>query len=391
VIENVSRVKTSIGSGFYVSEDGLLVTNYHVISAAVWDPDKYQIDLVYQDGTTKEVELLYLDVVHDLALVRAPVSESGFFSIAATPPSVGEKIYSFGNPQDLGFTIVEGNYNGPIRESRLEKLNFSGSLNPGMSGGPAINSDGEIVGVNVSTAGNQLSFLVPSRFVSDMLLKYTELEGKGAQDFRDRFTLSNKLFLKLVEEQILSDQQEKFAEILGAPLETVSLGNFRVPSRLIPSLKCWSTAKDRKEQGYEYLNHICSTTELIFVNSQQKVGNLFLFYLLLKNKGLNQFSFASTVENILKEYDDGRGGAKDKVTNYLCVRDFVETGGTNYWVNVCLRRYKKMPQLYDLSIVGASVDSSERALLTYSNVSAISYRNAKLFVRAFMEALEWSQ
>jgi len=379
VIERVSKEKASIGSGFYVSEDGLLVSNYHVIASVVSEPDKYRVDLVYKNGDVKKAELIFFDVVHDLALLKAPKSENGYFRILEGDPLNGEKIYSFGNPQNLGLTIVEGNYNGTIQESRLEKLNFSGSLNPGMSGGPSVNGVGKVLGVNVSTAGNQLSFLVPSKFVIAMLQDYS---SKGKTD--------QKSFLSIVEQQLIADQEEKFSSILDANLNTVSLGKLSVPSRLISSHKCWSKAKDKKEEGYDYLNHVCSTSERIFIDSDLNVGSLSLFYLLLKNKSLNEFSFASTVEHFFTEYKKNANGAKQQVTNYNCSKEYVTNSSSTFWINVCMRRYKKMPQLYDLNISASSVDSSDKALLAFTAISAISSKNSTRFVEKFVEALKWN-
>ena len=54
-----------------------------------------------------------------------------------------------GNPHDLGMTIIEGTYNGLIQTSRFQKILFSGSLNSGMSGGPAMDDKGRVIGVGV--------------------------------------------------------------------------------------------------------------------------------------------------------------------------------------------------------------------------------------------------
>ena len=62
----------------------------------------------------------------------------------------GERLFAMGNPLDLGFTIVEGTYNGLVDYSYNERIHFSGALNPGMSGGPTVTADGRIAGINVA-------------------------------------------------------------------------------------------------------------------------------------------------------------------------------------------------------------------------------------------------
>src|SRR4029079_1182406 len=83
----------------------------------------------------------------------------------------GERIYAMGNPLDLGFTIVEGTYNGLVDKSYDERIHFSGSINPGMSGGPVAASDGRVVGINVAKRldGEQVGFLVPAKYAAVLL------------------------------------------------------------------------------------------------------------------------------------------------------------------------------------------------------------------------------
>ena len=78
-----------------------------------------------------------------------------------------------------------------------DKILFSGALNPGMSGGPAIDGIGQVVGVNVSTAGNDISFLVPVQFLS-VLLDRTDPAGPDASiNLHER-----------IEAQLLDNQQK---------------------------------------------------------------------------------------------------------------------------------------------------------------------------------------
>jgi serine protease Do len=382
VVEESSRGKASIGSGFYISADGLIVSNYHVVSSFVLNPERFRIDLIDQSENNLNVELIYVDVVHDLALLKVEKKVESYFDDFKAVPKAGERIYSIGNPQDLGFTIVEGIYNGPVKESRLQKLNFSGSLNPGMSGGAAFNSEGKLVGVNVSTAGNQLSFLVPAAYVHEMIESY----NKGSE-------LSND-FLKLAEKQIYEDQKQKFETILATPFAKVSLKDYSVPSALLPSLKCWSDSEEKKEEQYQYLNHVCSTSELIFLSPETSVGNLYVYYLLVENKGLNPFSFSSKIQHLLSTYTSSARGNKEDFSNYKCIKNFVNPdskNGPTFWINACMRRYQKFDSLYDLTLVGAAVDSSKESLVFYSNASAVSFDNAQKLTKKFLENITWKQ
>ena len=83
--------------------------------------------------------------------------------------SKGDRVLALGHPRDLGLSIVEGTYNGQVEHVLTPRLHFTGPLNPGMSGGPAVTPAGALVGVNVATMGEELAFLVPAEFVTRLL------------------------------------------------------------------------------------------------------------------------------------------------------------------------------------------------------------------------------
>ena len=153
-IELNSGSKSSLGSGFQIDTSGLLVTNFHVVASYALEPEKYRIEYVNREGQTGALELRELDVVNDLALVQHHDPNQHFLELADTPLEQGEAVFSMGNPHDLGMTVVSGTFNGLTAHSYYDRMLFSGSINPGMSGGPALNAAGKVIGVNVATAGN---------------------------------------------------------------------------------------------------------------------------------------------------------------------------------------------------------------------------------------------
>ena len=179
--------QTSVGSGFFVSAEGHIVTNFHVVSQAALKPDYHDLVYVTADGREAPLQILQLDVLHDLALLRAgdavavaaaagavagaasgvaPAPGRSFDALAfraeARPLSQGERIYSLGNPLDVGFAVAEGTYNGVVRRGFYPQIFFGGALSAGMSGGPALDQEGRVVGINVARRvdGEQVSFLV---------------------------------------------------------------------------------------------------------------------------------------------------------------------------------------------------------------------------------------
>ena len=122
-------------------------------------------------------------MLHDLALLKAADAagrsfDALAFRAAAEPLAQGERIYSLGNPLDVGFAVTQGTYNGLVRRSFYPQIFFGGALSAGMSGGPALDEEGHVVGINVARRvdGEQVSFLVPASFAEALLAR-----GKDAK------------------------------------------------------------------------------------------------------------------------------------------------------------------------------------------------------------------
>ncbi len=84
----------------------------------------------------------------------------------------GERIYSLGNPLDVGFAVIEGTYNGLVeREASTTPSSSPARSNAGVSGGPTLDDHGQVIGINVAARrdGEQVSFLVPAMFAEDLL------------------------------------------------------------------------------------------------------------------------------------------------------------------------------------------------------------------------------
>ncbi|HYW55328.1 MAG TPA: serine protease [Polaromonas sp.] len=114
-----SNTQASLGSGFFVSKDGLIITNFHVASQLALEPERYRGVYVPVDGKEAEVELLAFDVRNDLALLRVKAPAVNMpqldFRDEAKPLARGERIYSLGNPLDIGFAVTEGTFNGLVQ------------------------------------------------------------------------------------------------------------------------------------------------------------------------------------------------------------------------------------------------------------------------------------
>ena len=144
IIDRQSQEKAAIGSGFLVAP-GMVATNFHVVSEAIHQPDKYRIEIKSESGAIGTLTIVDFDIVHDLALTEvssldpiqnfdtsAANNSQGHLNepllIAPQQPAQGADIYSLGNPFDLGHTIIPGTYNGLLEQSFYQRIHFSGSL-----------------------------------------------------------------------------------------------------------------------------------------------------------------------------------------------------------------------------------------------------------------------
>lgn len=174
------REARSLGSGFFISEDGLVVTNHHVIDRAT------QIQVVTADGRELDAELVGTDRQTDLAVLR--VKEKGKFPFVKFGSSKevrkGDWVVALGNPFGLGGTATAGILSADGRElgagsPYTDFIQIDAPINRGNSGGPTFDLQGNVIGVNsqiLSPTGGSvgIGFAIPAELakeVTDTLIK----------------------------------------------------------------------------------------------------------------------------------------------------------------------------------------------------------------------------
>ncbi len=382
--------QSSLGSGFLVSADGYAVTNYHVVSRFALDPKTYRLEYLAPDGAKGPLQLLAIDVAHDLAVVKMEKGDLPFFqfdarALGARLPK-GERIYAMGNPLDLGFTIVEGTYNGLVDKSYDERIHFSGAINPGMSGGPVTAADGRIVGVNVAKRvdGEQVGFLVPARFAAALV----ERARKGPA-----------LVVDKAREEVgrqLDGWQAAFYEALKTGgFRSANIGPYRGLESAAPWVTCWaSTNADQVPRPRTAVNTTrCTSATGIFVSDRILTGRVDLSYSYYQAIDLNAFQFA-------KELSQRSGGpgidprAGKRLTAQECRDDFVGSPGAKrptLRATWCMRAYREFEGLYDATLLVLTQDRNREALLAQLTMQGVSHANAVALGRRFLESIEWRQ
>ena len=182
VVEDVVRSVVSIatdvsqGSGFFVHDDGYVVTNHHVIDGAT------QLSIFTSDNQVLGASLVGVDVSKDIALLKTDSTDYEGVQVADSENvQVGSKVIAIGNPLGLSFTVTEGIVSATDRigpNGLAAYIQTDVSLNPGNSGGPLINKQGEVIGVNNFKVadGESLGFALES----DVLVEtVNEIAGRA--------------------------------------------------------------------------------------------------------------------------------------------------------------------------------------------------------------------
>ncbi len=378
ILETSSGSRAALGSGFIVSAAGEIVTNFHVISPLVNKPQQYRAEIVYSDGRTEPLKLLNFDAVRDLAIVSGNASSPVFFDLYAPSLQQGTRVFSIGIPLDLGFTIVEGTYNGLLENSQYEKIHFTGSINHGMSGGPAILDDGRVIGVNVATAGNQVSFLVPAKFVIS-LLQQTHSET-GTVPLLDKLAA-----------QLLENQKHFMAQLLTRGSDTVNLGPYLLPGKIAPYLKCWGDSDRNPDDLFVHLSHFCSSGDELYISGTHRIRFLNFSHDYLTSQELGRRRFFNLYQNYFADNDSHFHAGKEDVTKFSCQTDFVKHADLTMRTVLCIRSYKKLPGLYDAVLKVATLDKESRGVQSTVELGGVSYENALLFSRKYLEGISWKK
>jgi hypothetical protein len=386
VVDTAANNKSSTGTGFVVAASGLLATNYHVIASAIDAPDKYRVELVLPDRSFAAAQIVNVDIVNDLALLQVDPDHLDKLSITpllmASRESVkGETVYSIGFPFDLGITVIDGTYNGLAPYSISQRVHFSGSLNPGMSGGPAFNGEGEVIGINVSTAGNQMSFLVPV----ENLVKLLDTPK----------VVSINEIPALLTKQLTLNTERLVGEMLDGDWTTEPLAGARALGEITPFLRCWGNSKDTRDKSDRrpfYVTRACQTDHNIYVNRNLMTGSMEQQFYWVESDDFNTVQFYEYYQRIFAAYQPGNFGTAKDLGNWACEENFVQANNTDMERTkaiFCLRAYKKFPGLFDVLFVQGSIDRARKGFVTHFTLAGTTREMAMAFTTRFMEADVW--
>lgn len=378
VVESSSAAKSTLGSAFFVTPQGHLITNFHVISQLVHAPDRYRVEWVDSRARAHQAHIVNIDVVNDLAVLRTDTAVSAWFELHAADLQKGTRLFSLGNPHDLGLSIVEGTYNGLLEHTLYAKIHLTAPINPGMSGGPTVTSDGNVVGVNVSTAGDEVSFLVPAERVRVLL----------AASLAPEFTTPKNLLAE-AGKQISANQELYLRGMFADTTRTVRLGPFVVPTEPESFFKCWADADERKDRPYTVSYHSCSTDDYLFLSAEQSSGIVDLTHQLITTTELSRPRFYAAYQAQFQESFSFDGASSEEVTSYRCSTRNVKSATVTLRAVICLRRYRKLDGLYDAIVKTATLGPSNAGLVTTLTLAGVSARNVERLTKLLLRSVVW--
>lgn len=380
VVESSSAAKSTVGSAFFVTAQGHLITNFHVISQLVHAPARYRVEWVDGRGAAHQAHIVTLDVVNDLAVLRTDTTVGSWFDLQPLELQKGTRLFSLGNPHDLGLSIVEGTYNGLLEHTLYAKIHLTAPINPGMSGGPTVTDAGRVVGVNVSTAGEEVSFLVPAERVR-VLLSTALATG---------FTTPKDLLAE-AGRQIAANQEVYLRGMFSDSTRTVRLGPFVVPTEPEAFFKCWADADEQKDRPFTVSYHTCSTDDNLFLSADQSSGIVDLTHQLITSKELSRPRFYAAYQAEFQQSFSFDESSSEEVTSYRCSTRNVRSATVTLRAVICMRRYRKLAGLYDAIVKTATLGPADAGLVTTLTLSGVSAANVERLSKLLLRSIVWRQ
>ena len=364
--------QASVGSGFVVSAQGHVITNYHVISQHALEPERYRLQYQTPEGDGGDIVLLDFDARRDLALLRivakggdAKADPKGVvarmtatplaFRKADQPLAKGERIYSMGNPHDVAFAVVEGTYNGLVERS-FDPL------------------------INVSTMifAQQMSFLVPAQHAAALLARS-----------RDAAPMKGAAWPKL-REQLMAYQEELSRNFLAQPWRTLTHPRYRFPIPQEQYMRCWGSGTSADAQGLQMQRTQCRMEHALFISESLQTGYFGVTEEVYDGSKLGAVRF-STIYSASFRNERLGGPDRDRTAPY-CREDFVQQkDGPPLRAVACLRAYRKLDGLFDLTVLVTNVDAATEGALGRFDARGVSFANATQLTRHYLQGFAWTR
>ena len=279
----------------------------------------------------------------------------------------------------MGFAVVEGTYNGLVERSFYPTIFFAGSLNPGVSGGPTLDEHGEVVGVNVASRrdGEQVSFLVPGPVAEDLL-----------ERARSASPLTRTAYPQLTK-QLLAHQATLTERFLADPWRSSGHARYAIPVPREQFMRCWGRNTGADAKGLQFEHAECQMESAIYVSNKLMTGWLVVRHEAYDGQKLGTLRFADRYSGSFANESFGHRSA-DR-TAPLCHERYVDAHGLPLRAVLCMSAYKKLPGLYDVGVLVATVDAAQAGAQGRFDAYGVSFDNAMTLSLHYLEGFGWTR
>lgn len=372
-----NSAKSFHGSGFAAGAGGYFVTNFHVIAEHVHHPDKYRLEYLSPTGATGPLKIIAIDVRHDLAVVKAEIHTPEPLKIVEAVPQQGTRAYSVGYPLDVGLTITEGVSNGKIEDAFDPRIHYSGALNSGMSGGPAVTRDGNVFGINVSVNrfSQLVSFLVPGTHAKLLVEKAMSYPVGEKRDFKADIA------------DQMRQHSGKLLEALKGPIVTERSAGFALPAKLSPFMDCSASGDPTSDGPVQQTRVDCSAKAGVYLKDNLSSGSIQFTHYVQTTKELDAWRFTKRLSD--KTSTTGAHGVREHVGPFACKRRNVTLTGFDANIVYCVRSLRLLKGLYDFTVRVSSLSSTRSGFTSDMDIFGVDFDGGTEFVQRYIEAMEW--
>lgn len=367
------------GSAFVVLGENLLITNYHVISDSILEPDLFMVVVIDANGKHRDAKVRAVDVINDLAILSTEESIGRPLTIRQSIPSKGTKAFSLGNPGGLGLMVVEGIYNGLSESSYVPTIHFSGAINAGMSGGPTVDENGQVIGVNTASRRRDqlIGLLAPADRVTNLLNTFSTSLSQAPHSLKAQ-----------IEKQIVRHSDEMTRDLLIFPIEKVVSGGFTLPAIFHDQASCYGDLE--KELGRRFLVAVrsCSLRGGIFVSQDLQLGTITVSHRRIYGDHLSASQVAYAQNQLSRSDVEDSGSPVKGKTEWLCrFATVILQSGLKGVLHACRRQLSDFAFANDHYYLFASRPKGNEGLLTEIKLKGITDVNAKKIINHFFNSI----
>jgi hypothetical protein len=329
-----------------------------------------------------KAEILAVDIQNDLAILKVEQAlRVPLLALRETLPDRGESGYSMGKPGSYQHSIVSGTFNGVSEKASSPLIIFSGPINGGMSGGPTLDSQGRVVGVNVATSTQHqlVGLAVPAEAVGQIIRRTNQQTPPSMDELR-----------KDIARQVSAFNQQIVMRF-DLPTHSVRrLGPFQVRGDISTDQPCSASRKDTPNDHFKRTDQRCYTSSSLYISDQQRAAYIVMGSFWFHSEKMSAHGLARLVE--------------DQLTRLRNVKD--DDGPTASWhcteqrlrgrfdlpiqLHACRRAVEKLPGLFDFRFRYTPLVSGPDALLVDIGMSGFDDASARALLLKSMDSLSFT-